>query len=891
MWKLKRLKLKNFALIKSGLDKDDLELNIENDKSLFYLFIGKMGSGKSAILGHIQPFATYGTLDTRNQTDQILEGKNGVKEIDFIHNNDLFEITHLYTWNKNSLNHNTKSYIKLNGVELNQNGNVNSFKELIQTYFGIDQNQMRLLRLGSNVTNLIDLKSTDRKNYMSSRLYDAEIYNILSKKLNETLRTNSAKVSLLSDRLLSLSSSSIDELTCELDEINTSILEYEKNIDSIKQTIVSNNTEISILTNNQSIDILKESENRLSNDIEDIKQKEILLSGMIDKVKDVDISIVNKKIGELEYRKSDLNKNIFNLNIEIKDLNEEIVLLKNKLNISNSEDQLELLLNTKKELEKTKDNYTKYISKYKLDIPISYSNLSILKDDLAQLQYLIEEISQNDKNTIRFLFHTTSSIQKLSNDKINMLTGRKINLHKKLNNLEFSKSYVPMQTMYRAPFCPSKMCPYYITHPVKLIDDKSNVSESIESIMNEISLIDKDIEYYTLLPLEYKKLENVISLWKLHSKTLKMLNVLNSENLENILLDRYLRSDWYDNNKLSEIIEVIKMKEDYSDIISRLKILDGDIAELQSSSIIKLKDEILSKNKELSEKYNKLEDLSNELKVVEEDYNTQEDLRLQYEKVVKTEEELSSIQSLLKARIEEYNTLTLNIEKVSNLVDINKTLQIDLLDLKSKLNPLLSKVKDVENTIKNVKYTQEELDTTTEHLEYLKDIVYAISSKDGIPLVLIQIFLQSCKNIVNSLISGLFDDKLEILDFELNETDFKIPYSINGKIIQDIESASQGQKAIIEIALSFALITQLRESNNHPDPYNIMLLDEKDSSLYKKDRDKFAQIIFNQSRVINAEQVFMITHNQNSFNDTDLSVIMTTDEIFDVTTNNVYRLY
>ena len=62
--------------------------------------------------------------------------------------------------------------------------------------------------------------------------------------------------------------------------------------------------------------------------------------------------------------------------------------------------------------------------------------------------------------------------------------------------------------------------------------------------------------------------------------------------------------------------------------------------------------------------------------------------------------------------------------------------------------------------------------------------------------------------------------------------------------------------------------------------FNIPLLDEVDGPLYKDDRAKFIDILFRQIHAINAEQVFLITHN-NTFDGYPVNVIMTTDEVVD----------
>ena len=97
MWKIHRLYLKNFAHIYSGMNKDEVEIVFDNDNPI-NIFIGKMGSGKTAILGHLQPFSTYGSLDSRNQDKQILPEKDGVKEIDIIRGEDVYSIYHKFVY-------------------------------------------------------------------------------------------------------------------------------------------------------------------------------------------------------------------------------------------------------------------------------------------------------------------------------------------------------------------------------------------------------------------------------------------------------------------------------------------------------------------------------------------------------------------------------------------------------------------------------------------------------------------------------------------------------------------------------------------------------------------------------------------------------------------------
>ena len=77
--KILRLALKNFSHIYSGLGKYSIDLDFSKTHKTMNVIIGKMGSCKTVILGHLQPFATFGTLDVRNQDEIIIPGKNGQK--------------------------------------------------------------------------------------------------------------------------------------------------------------------------------------------------------------------------------------------------------------------------------------------------------------------------------------------------------------------------------------------------------------------------------------------------------------------------------------------------------------------------------------------------------------------------------------------------------------------------------------------------------------------------------------------------------------------------------------------------------------------------------------------------------------------------------------------
>lgn len=882
MWKITRLYLKNFAHIYSGLDKTEVELNFSDNQNIINVFIGKMGSGKSAILGHLQPFATYGTLDIRNQNAQILPEMDGIKEITYQHDGMHYEITHKYIWNKHSESHNTKSYIKLNGVELNPNGNSNSFKEIIKNEFGVEQNFLRLLRLGPNVTNLIDMKSTDRKNFIASLLPEAEVYTMLYKKLSEEMRNMNSKLSVLSNKLLSLSSDNLDDMELELEQNLEKLSRLDNEINSYNSEIHSLSGKIDLLLNGNTVDEYKDSIKKLSKEQSKIEEEIEDLTTSITNGTSTPIEKISASMLYIDRTKKEVDEKILSLESSIEELNQEYAKLKDTRAISNSKEHIEELKSIRDELTEKVEYYETKLSGF--ECRLSYANLAIFIDNLNILNDQIQELSEYRPEAIHYVINHPENLSTFASKKIDILTGRKINLQKTLNNLSYSADYTPVMNMYRPPFCPTETCPYFQTHPERL--KKSNFGNSkIEEIMQSIKAIDVEIARYTDLPIIQRKYKALEVSWKSTAKTLKELNALTCDKILLILTNLKYRTSWYNHTHLISTLEKCKMREEFYDIRQGLFSVKDEIATLENSDEMNLDEKIQKNREEYQKQYDELLslgtqkiELKNQMDMLELAYNDAQ-------KVEKYQEEKKEKEFSLENLMKDISLREKNLEDISSYQERINRLKFQVTNLGSEYTLLNSKTDTLRMTIKDIKYTQKEFDESAKDRQILREIVSATSSKDGIPLILIKLFLDNCKEIVNELISDVFDDSLEILDFELTDTEFKIPYICNGMVIEDIESASQGQRAIISIALSFALIRQSMFD------YNIMLLDEIDGPLYKKDRDKFISILFKQLKAINAQQVFLITHN-NTFEGSPVNIIMTTEEVIDKSKKQkIYRLY
>jgi DNA repair exonuclease SbcCD ATPase subunit len=114
------------------------------------------------------------------------------------------------------------------------------------------------------------------------------------------------------------------------------------------------------------------------------------------------------------------------------------------------------------------------------------------------------------------------------------------------------------------------------------------------------------------------------------------------------------------------------------------------------------------------------------------------------------------------------------------------------------------------------------------------------------------------------------------ISFEVNDKDFFIRvYKNNGDVLEDIRFASQGETSLTSLSLSLALMQQSMNK------YNIFLLDELDGALDTSNRRAFIEMVNAQIKELNAEQVFIISHN-NEFDSYPIDMILLANHGVDI---------
>ena len=505
------------------------------------------------------------------------------------------------------------------------------------------------------------------------------------------------------------------------------------------------------------------------------------------------------------------------------------------------------------------------------DCKYNSSMIQSFFETIKSINALIEKLNDYDQHVVLDILEKGSLAIQYADKQTKTLKNKRLKYEQAINNFRFAEKYVVPEGLKVPAGCVDRKCPYITTHPATLQKDISMQEEQkIKEYNDKISNTDAQIDKFSEYPIIYTHLRSLQSLWTPMVHKLEELGVLKTGSLIKVF-SVVTYQVWYDNDGLVEILEKCKYRELYYELMERSSSLKTELAKYaqfdveeiqntidqfraQSEEIVHTLSNIDASSKKLMDQKNELEqDYLKLAALVDQEKQLNDKLALQ-EKIQGIVEDmyfkLDSIHSQKKEIIEYQHTIDAFNEKL-------KLAQSDFNTLQARLN--------------DISYAQKEYDQLAQEQEILKYILDAASPSRGIPLVYVQIFLRECKEILNDLIADVFGDSIEILDFIINENEFRIPYAINGCPVDDVSRASQGQKSIISLALSFAL---MRQSNSR---WNIMLLDEVDGPLHRNDRNKFISILYKQLAAIDANQVFLISHNF-TFEGQDVNVIMTTDE-------------
>jgi len=143
--------------------------------------------------------------------------------------------------------------------------------------------------------------------------------------------------------------------------------------------------------------------------------------------------------------------------------------------------------------------------------------------------------------------------------------------------------------------------------------------------------------------------------------------------------------------------------------------------------------------------------------------------------------------------------------------------------------------------------------------------------KTGIPSFFINNFLNRIHKRSNEYLESLNGKDLIISKFEIGTSarEFPIIVEKNGKMIPDASQCSEGQIALISLAVSMAMIKEAVKDGG----YNVIRMDEMDAALDHIRRKLYVEMIQDRLSEINSKQCLVITHSS-EFNDIPADIIL-----------------
>lgn len=835
--KILYLKLTNFINIVTAFNTETIEIDFSKSNNNVVLLTGPNGSGKTSILSCLHPFPTNGNMDVRSDNPIIVPRENGYKEIHISDGDDLYVIQHFYT--KNGDKHIIKSYIQKNGVELNENGNVTSFKEIVEKELGLEQDYMKLTRLGSNVINFIDMKRQERKNFTGKIISEADIYLSYHKKIMVDKNKVNIQINHTSDLIRRLQvddlgelkkaqkslQHQIEDLTAKIEKANSelSVLQYQLNdcgdIPAMRDRIQEKEKE------------LKHIQKALARASE-IKISISTLKSMIEEAKIAILKAKSSLDTNIITRTGILNQ-LDSIAHEIDSIRREISRIEDDQNIKDMEANIELLRETirRRAKESGISGYVRPCSKAEME------DLIKMLDKCMDILLSTYELGKGPIQKAVSFFHTKTDIEKYTRENREKIKRNRIQSLCEQVYAEISKDIGLLGPDCKNPSgCRvydfyQRIYEYATQAPDKVIEDETFLAYT-KMAYNNIQTVLKYLRDYHDI---FEKMPECIKDQFLMSTVLT--HICNMEWIydKDIIFHELglITDDELQDADLEELSRQKAMLAQYKKANSNIEYFQNKLEELINSrttlmgQLDEVKETINSLNREIAEKEASVSDYEDMVVAMEH------------------EDEVETEFNDLKSKLTLASQLSLQIRDKTSILN----------DLQFRKNKMSKTHQDNEFRIENYKRYKKDLDELSSKFTDLEYLARALSSREGIPLIFIQAYLKDIKDIANQLLDVVYDGDLHLEDFEITADEFGIPYSTKGTTVKDVIYASQGERSFISLALSFALTYKSISK------YNIMLLDEIDATLDISNREKFLHVLEMQIDMIHAEQVFVISHN------------------------------
>lgn len=892
--RIQMLRLKGYSGISSGLLRDEITIDFSSSMHKICLIKGATGSGKSTILEAITPLPNDNSmLDPTQQAEKEIIYNNGIR------------ILIIHPLSNRGERATTKAYIYENGTNLNPNGNVTSYKEIVFDKLELDSNFEALSKLSTRDRGLADKTPAIRKKYVANIIDSVEVYNNIYKTLNKHSATLKSMLQSIVAKMDSIGDEKI--LEENIIALEALVKEYEKKKDEIS---FNNASALAIVTTLDPDGAIMTNYNNLVN-------RQAINKNQIDTCNNAlgtnsfhgDINIANgykSKLeanindiqSEIKIKENSLNSLIDRSDIENENLNKKIARLKKLTDDANYDVLVSNIKSVENELKMIEDFFNQIHMKDAMVLSSDEykAGINILNKILDMIKILMEKMGTLTPEERHIcLDGATIEITAMRDGKlhdISIFNNNIVEINKLIAEQE-GKLSVYANLRQRPAKCKIDDCPF-IKSALEIVEDPQQVIDKLKNDLefnrNMIAKCNEEISHYNesieISRMADELFMNICSNEYILSKLPGAEILLRHNDLIDFLCNRISSNDLipsfaplYENiNKAYMFDQYKKLKQQLEKLYNQREIFESkhDIIDEINEDINRIRASLRDISDRITNDQQAIYHLKDDMAQLEDDLNKTLNVIKIIEAKDVAERDYAETQSKL-------DNLSSDIIKIR---DANATISAT----KETMDELNASLKPVREDLNRNIYNKNRLAEYREEMAIYKDRYektetvkeYTSPTKDGIQLLFMEIYMNNILSTANSLLSKVFNGQFMLQPFVINGDEFRIPCVGNRLMNDDISSMSTGQICMISMILSFSILY------NSSSKYNIIKLDEIDGGFDTDNRSSFINILNEIIGILGCEQCFLISHNEEiQYSSTDMILLRTNSDNRDYGDANV----
>lgn len=917
------LTLMGYIGIYNGLGLREITIDLSKARYKICLIAGPNGTGKSTIIKALNLLPDPNTCFIPNQ--------NASKTLTVEHQDVVYQLSITSVCNNGKRTN--EGHIFKNGIDLNPNGNITSYKEIVFTEFDIDANFIAMSLISSEDRGLADKTPAERKKVIASRIESLEVYNEMYKSLNKKANIFKSHLNSITSKLQNLGNK--DDLIMRLSEIQKSEFSITAIIEDNKKALIEAETQIRMLDPTSTIGNryteLSEKFDISSKDLRDIETKlntlKIKVNGD-DTVESAtkEISANNNTIAglhgerkQLVLMSSELDSQITELRNSIKDLESQEIKDSTLDTAKKAKEEKERELNALMEEFESNNKIFEIKSCNEIDSN-TLDRIITVCNDIALVPQFDQDITidedilitkligkyVNDFGTIHAAISALIAeknrligVIKESTDKLDTLSRNRYSLSGQMDEekLQLTDTTVPNNcSKMKRGKCDlydrySDLCTKYKEHTREIgqiLNEIEEVTTTINHLQSEQGIISNAIE-------RLKSLSNIINYLSVCADDFDL--ILNEISIRR-MCDSFVFKNALQISK--DLATIIGLKEQLYDLCNyrteRTRYLTS-ISAIESSiekhrAII---ENIGSINRQIEAKDIEKRNINKKISSIMLQLETCETLGKKLETKLdfcKMIDEFDVKFAEKSRELEEIQTELMKMKDTGNQIQmLMESIRIH----QSKVDVTMERLVEVSNEKKRIESQiliwdnfQKEYTEYNEKYNYVNILrKYSSPTQGGIQSLYMSMYMNKTLDLSNQILSMLFNGQYRILDYIINENEFRIPFIGSGMMVDDISSGSTSQKCIMGSIISMV-------SNASASPvYNIALLDEVDGGLDQDNRMMFADTILKAAEILNIDQLFSISHSiEASINNVDVILLSNDQNYIDQFANsNIIYMY